>query len=989
MSCIAVRIFYFMALLLVPEAAAAQSDRDSLKTVAESNMHDSLRMDAILLITDDLYDEEEFKYISMGREIARRNLNTSDNTAATRLRYLEALDRLCVDEAWAHDELYSNAKVALQYSRSCLDQWQSNPNNSLMAQALNNSAVLHYYLGSIDSAMHYQNRAIAMRRLLPDQKSYAQSLINMGYLTFRGGLLGPAMPYFFEAVDILEEVNDREGLLYALRMLGTVYVELDENEKLLELAKRRVALALQHDSYAEVGSAYNALAVAWNGMQYNDSAAYYYEKCVSVIPLLEKNKQGAGFMWLTNYATFLQATDNLEKALATIELAAQMVDASDNFEQIARIADVKALIFNDLLFTDSAIHYGNIVMGEAERTGRWDLLATAGERLQKAYFAKGNFERAYHYQGIARQYNDSLLNRENTRQIERAELMYKFNKQDAESRAQQAQLDAIAAAALQHQRTLKNIGFIIGSLVLLLAFGLYRRYRFKQRVADELEAKNIEIDAARERAERSEAFRKQFLANMSHEIRTPMNAILGMTRLLKDREHDPQSQRYLDAVDHAANNLLVVINDILDLSKLEAGKMEARLHPAPLRRELEMLATTFKHRAAEKGLGFTLHSPSDLPEYVHTDMARVIQVLYNLLGNATKFTEKGLVTLRINHHQLEDDRVRLSFAVSDTGPGIALEEQAHIFESFGQGHIQNTRRFGGTGLGLTIARSLVELLGGELKLDSTSGKGATFSFSITSALSTAEAHHAFLVQHSFQLSERQRSFPLRMLLADDNEYNRLVAVDTLHKYLPCIRIDTAQTGQEVLDMLSQKDYDLVYMDAQMPGMDGYEATKAIRSHSDARIRSIHIVAFTASVVRTDIQRCYDAGMNGYIPKPFRDEDLLRPVATLIDKLPERDAHEPLGGNAKKEVPESRQTLFAKLVPKRLEILEKAIESNDAGAAKRVIHLMKAQLLDAGMHAHSANFEWFEHLDLLHPKSRWKARAEELARAVKEEIKCHI
>lgn len=984
-----VRIISILALLLFSQASIAQHNRDSLKAVAESDMHDSLRIEAILLITDDLYDEEELKYFALGRKIAERNLKTSGDNERTRMTYLEALDKLCTDEAWAQSALFSNAERALEYSLKCLNKWHSNPNNSLMGQALNNISVQHYYLGSIDSAMHYQSRALDMRRLLPDKEGYAQSLISMGYISFRGGLIGPSIPYFLEAIDILEEANDMKGLQYALRMLGTVYAEIDEYEMLLELAQRRLALALQYDSYAEIASAYNGIAVSWNGLQRYDSAAYYYEKCVSIIPLLEKGQQSKGFMWLTNYATFLQANGNPEKALTTINQAAQLAGATDNFEEKARLSDVKSLIFNDLLMSDSAIFYGNLLMGEAERTGRWDLLAAAGERLQKAYFAKKNFAQAYHYLSIARQFSDSLLNKENTRQTERAELMYKFSKQEAESRAQQAQLDAIAAAELRHQRNLKNIGFIIGSLILLLAFGLYRRYRFKQRVADELEAKNAEIEAARERAERSEDFRKQFLANMSHEIRTPMNAILGMTRLLKDRDHDPQSRLYLDAVDHAANNLLVVINDILDLSKLEAGKMEARFYPTPLKDELNLLGITFAQRAAEKGLRFDLQLNESLPDYVHTDMARIVQVLYNLLGNAIKFTDTGGVSLVVHSSPANGARTMLTFAVKDTGPGIAAEDQARIFESFGQGHAQDNRRYSGTGLGLTIARSLVEILGGKLQVESAPGEGATFSFSITCALSTREAFEAYSKEITFIISNEHKNYPLRVLLADDNDYNRLVAKDTLLKYMPKIHIAMAESGQQVIDMLVKADYDVVLMDVQMPGMDGYDATKAIRSHSIERIQNVHIVAFTASVIRTDIQRCYDAGMNGYIAKPFRDEDLLKPLVEWIDKTNgnatvDENPDYPIQSETDVESTKSesrvdaKTTLFMQLVPQRLAKLKTAITENDAATTKSVIHLMKPQLLDFGMDDIENELQWFEYLDVNSPSTAWVSKAKQVA-----------
>ncbi len=969
--CDVIRVLTFMTLLLLVNLTVAQTSRDSLKVVAESSLHDSLRLDAILLITDDFHNEDELKYISLGKELAKRNLNTPGNNASSRLTYLEALDKLCIDEAWAQNALFSNAERALHMSRSCLNEWHSNRRNSLMGQAFNNMAVQHYYLGAIDSAMHYQHLALELRRNLPDKKGYAQSLISMGYISFRGGIIGPSIPYFLEAIDILEEINDMEGLEYGLRMLGIVYSEMEEYGMLLELAKRRLALVLQYNSHTEIASAYNGIAVSWNGLQRYDSAAYYYEKCVSIIPLLEKGQQSKGFMWLTNYATFLQATGNLEKALTTINQAAQMAGTTDNFEEKARIADVKALIYNDLNMPDSAIFYGNIVMSEAERTDRWDLLATAGERLQKAYFAKKNFEQAYHYQSIARQYNDSLLNRENTRQTERAELMYKFNKQESETRARQAQRDAIAAAELQHERNLKNIGFIIGSLVLLLALGLYRRYRFKQRVADELKTKNAEINAARQRAERSEAFRKQFLANMSHEIRTPLNAIIGLNRLLIRKSHADDVTGYLTASGQAAENLKLLVDDILDLSKLEAGKMELNPLHVDLHDALNNFEVTFTEQARSKGLTYKQRIDAAVPRFIEVDLPRALQILNNLISNAIKFTDKGSVELNVTTKLVDT----LEFTVRDTGVGIAPEHRSSVFEQFSQVALESPAVIAGTGLGLTISKALAERLGGGLVLADSSEAGSTFVFTLPFRPGRPDAVKKNAAP---ELSERQRLYPIRILLADDSEHNITVARDSLLTYFGNAEISTASNGNEAIEQVKGKSFDVILLDVRMPSPDGFECTRLIRSLPDERKASTPIYAFTASVIRSDIQKCLDAGMNGYIPKPFADSELISPVAERINALPDRT----IGKDKHAKPRPTAHEMFVKLIPLRLQTLEQAIDQRDFKAISDVVHLMRPQLLASGWSAQEPQLNAFDTLPKKEEEEAWMLAAQELAERLK-------
>jgi signal transduction histidine kinase/CheY-like chemotaxis protein len=851
---------------------------------------------------------------------------------------------------------------------------------NLIGKGFNNLGVIEFAAKQTDSCLVHLQNAVRYRELAGDAEGIVQAYANLGYITYRVGLVPEAIDYLYKGLDIAEKSDNLEGKEALLNYLGQLYNEQGDLIRSTEIARERVKIAKTLNDDRLLVSSYNSMAVVMNDAGKTDSAFYYYNKGLEIVERV--NYDFGKAIIYQNMANIYFSEKECNKALELHRKAYAI------WKKIL-FAERQVLINSDLTRTflclqmpDSALHYAKATLAIANETGTANDYQVAYQYLYQVYEVKGDYKLAFENLKLHQAYTDSIFNQENTRQLEQQKLSYNFNKREAQLLLEQEQQEALSAAALAHQKMMKNISIGVGIVVLLLAIGLLNRYLFKQKTARELQAKNAEVEGARARAERSEAFRKQFLANMSHEIRTPMNAILGMTRLLKGRRLDAQSLTYLNAVDHAANNLLVVINDVLDLSKLEAGKMEATLHPAYLSAELEMLSTTFTLRADEKDLRFEMAKNPDLPEYIITDMARVIQILYNLLGNAVKFTNSGKVRLEVNHREMPANKTEITFAVIDTGIGIPPEKQAEIFESFGQGHTHDSRQYGGTGLGLTIARSLVELLGGRLSLESTPGVGSTFSFSILCEASNSSSLENYISRNAFTLSERHRSYPIRILLADDNEYNRLVATDTLKKYLPQAEIDATESGAQVIEMLPQKAYDLVLMDVQMPGMDGYSCTRVIRSLSDEGIRNIHIVAFTASVIRTDIQKCFEAGMNGYIPKPFRDEDLLKPIAALIDKFPDRES-----GNKTIAHGELNQghALFLKLVPKRLEKVKAALDEEDATTVKNTIHLMRPQLIDAGMAEHSELFEWFEYLDVKNPNADWKRNTESFCNLVTQQL----
>jgi signal transduction histidine kinase/DNA-binding NarL/FixJ family response regulator len=385
----------------------------------------------------------------------------------------------------------------------------------------------------------------------------------------------------------------------------------------------------------------------------------------------------------------------------------------------------------------------------------------------------------------------------------------------------------------------------------------------------ELKSTNDELSETRDHLLETQKFRQQFLANMSHEIRTPMNAIVGLTNLLLKGQLNEQQDKYLRVIQKSGHNLLVIINDILDLAKIESGKMELEAVPFPLVNATQNVHTILSLKAQEKGIGLETKIDPNVPEYVLGDETRITQVIMNLAGNAIKFTEKGSVTISLSVEEKVKDSVRIRFSVKDTGIGIPADKLDTIFESFGQASSDTTRKFGGTGLGLTISKQLVEMHGGALQVASTPGQGSDFFFTIPYTVCEKPGE-----KNTHEDGKEYDLTGMKILLVEDNEFNQMVAVDSLQDLFPDIRVDVAVSGQAALDMLEKEDYSFIFMDIQMPEMDGYEATRRIRKLEDTAKRNIRICAMTANVTREEIDECSAAGMNDFMIKPYTTE-LLR------------------------------------------------------------------------------------------------------------------
>ncbi|MGV6829595.1 MAG: response regulator, partial [Flavobacteriales bacterium] len=439
--------------------------------------------------------------------------------------------------------------------------------------------------------------------------------------------------------------------------------------------------------------------------------------------------------------------------------------------------------------------------------------------------------------------------------------------------AQRAEiLENIKSINLGKTTTGLSVALII--ILSLLALSLFKNNNLRGKANDLLRDKTVELTFSKDRAERASIIKAQFLSTITHELRTPLYAVTGLTHLLLEEDPKPEQKEHLNSLKYSGEHLLSLINNILDLNKLEANKVEVEKIPFQLKKRINDVLMALKRTSQDKNNKLSFEYDESIPPKIIGDSLKLSQILMNLIGNSIKFTKNGEISVRAKKLKQTNNEVRIRIEIEDDGVGISKKKQKSIFETFSQGSLQINRKFGGSGLGLSIVKNLLEIMNSKIYLESEIGKGSKFWFDINFDITQTKDEDSTSNENSKDLSDLENK---NILVVEDNKINQMITKKILEKNK--IKCMVADNGTVAIEMVKKIKFDLVLMDIHMPGISGIVATQRIRTFNT----NLPIIALTAVTIDENLDEFYNAGFNDIIPKPFKTEEFFEKIHNTFIK----------------------------------------------------------------------------------------------------------
>ncbi len=804
-----------------------------------------------------------------------------------------------------------DGEKSLEYINESLKIAKKINDKKQIGQTLLYKAHIYERRGFIDKAISFYNEALDNYLEIEHQNGISATYSNIGASYIDKGDYMKALNYILKALKIIEKADTKNDLARCYNNIGLIHYYQADYQKALDFYNKSLEIRIEIDDKDGIALAYNNIGIVYFYQNKLDKVLEYFFKSLEIYEALNdlRGQSRPLFNIAEIYSEQGRFNDAIEYFNKSLNIDIQLGDTSSFAETYKAIGN----IYLKLGQKTKALKYQEMALTLMLLTDHKYGLMGTHEALSETFEKLGNYKSALKHYKMYSEIYDSIYNEEKAKALAEIETKYETEKKEEEiellNKAKELQ-----EISIQHhkekakKRLLLIIIFGIGLFIILIysyfLFRLLSRNKEKTNLlternheinqqTEELQAalnmisdQKIELLKANEEIVETTKAKEIFLANTTHEIRTPVSIISGFANLLLSTNINKTQSRYLKNINNSAHNLLVVINDILTFSKIEAGKLTIESIEFNLREVINNYFESIDITAKDKNLNFSYTTDNEIPENLVGDPVRLQQIISNLVGNAIKFTPKGgEIVTTIEKIRENSTETGIKFSVKDNGIGIEEDKLEKIFESFTQADKATSRKYGGTGLGLSIVKKLVQLQNGEINVTSKLNSGSTFSFIIPykKMVSPKPIGHSPVIK-----IDHTKTKNINVLIADDNPVNIELLIDMFRNYDSSIKVETVNNGKSAINKLRKYPYHILLLDIQMPIMDGFKTAEYIRKNLPQPANKIPIIALSAFADDAQKNKCIKGGMNGYLAKPFEPHQLFVKISNLVGIAPKHE-----------------------------------------------------------------------------------------------------